>query len=141
LITIKSFARHIGIDLASQDLTGLVFVNLVETDMIYGHRNNPVGYAEAVNRIDEQLGQLLPLLGEGDLLFVTADHGCDPGFLESTDHTREYVPLLATGPRVEPGVNLGTRETFADLAATVCDYLGCEPVAEGSSFLAEILRT
>ncbi|MBQ9964009.1 MAG: phosphopentomutase [Clostridia bacterium] len=110
---------------------GLCFVNLVDFDMIYGHRNNAVGYAEALNAFDMWLGSFLPMLTKEDLLIITADHGCDPGD-ESTDHTREYVPLLVYGPKAR---DLGTRTTFADVAATVAAYLNVPYPAEGVNML------
>ena len=93
---------------------GLIFVNLVDFDMLYGHRNDAAGYARALESFDAWLPELLSAMRQGDLLCVTADHGNDPT-MPGTDHTREYVPLLAYGPRLARGVNLGTRRTFADL--------------------------
>ncbi len=115
--------------IAQRDFDGLCFTNLVDFDMLYGHRNNARGYTEALNAFDCWLGDFLPQLREDDLLIITADHGCDPGDI-STDHTREYVPLLVYGipPRA-----LGTRHTFADVAATVCDYLGVSYATVGVS--------
>ncbi len=127
------------LEYAGKDFAGLCFVNLVDFDMVYGHRNNVPGYTEALNQFDRRLGELMPLLGEGDLLIITADHGCDPS-TPSTDHSREHVPMVAWGPGVKPGVNLGTRDTYAHIAATVADYLGVEPPAAGKTFLAEILK-
>lgn len=106
---------------AREDFHGICFVNLVDFDMIYGHRNNAKGYAEALHSFDVWLGDFLKVLKEDDVLMITADHGCDPGDI-STDHTREYVPILVTGSRIIKK-DLGTRETFADVAATVCDML------------------
>lgn len=106
---------------AREDFHGICFVNLVDFDMIYGHRNNAKGYAEALHAFDVWLGNFLKVLKEDDVLMITADHGCDPGDI-STDHTREYVPILVTGSRIIKK-DLGTRETFADVAATVCDML------------------
>ena len=127
------------LEYAGKDFAGLCFVNLVDFDMVYGHRNNVPGYTEALNQFDRRLGELMPLLGEGDLLIITADHGCDPS-TPSTDHSREHVPMVAWSPGVKPGVNLGTRDTYAHIAATVADYLGVEPPAAGKTFLAEILK-
>ena len=127
------------LEYAGKDFAGLCFVNLVDFDMVYGHRNNVPGYTEALNQFDRRLGELMPLLGEGDLLIITADHGCDPS-TPSTDHSREHVPMVAWGSGVKPGVNLGTRDTYAHIAATVADYLGVEPPAAGKTFLAEILK-
>jgi phosphopentomutase len=113
---------------------GLIFANLVDFDMLYGHRNDALGYARALEAFDERLGALLKGLRPGDLLLLTADHGNDPT-TPGTDHTREYVPLLAWGPRLTRGVNLGTRPTFADLGRTVSDALGGGRLAWGESFL------
>ncbi len=118
---------------ARQSFEGLCFTNLVDFDMIYGHRNNAVGYAEALNAFDRWLGEFLMQLQKEDLLIITADHGCDPGDV-STDHTREYVPLLLFGNGVAP-CDLGTRTTFADVAATVCDYLNVKYETKGESLL------
>jgi len=114
---------------------GLLFANLVDFDMLYGHRNDARGYARALEEMDRGLPPLLAGLREGDVLVVTADHGCDPT-TPSTDHSREYVPLLATSPGA-PGVALGTRESFADLGATVAEYFGVEAGA-GRSFLDRV---
>lgn len=115
---------------------GLLFVNLVDFDMLYGHRNNPEGYARALEYFDAHLPTLLRLLKDDDILLITADHGCDPT-TPGTDHTREHTPLLVSGPKLKHGVNLGTRSTFADIAATVADYFQIDfPV--GTSFLGEI---
>lgn len=140
---IKTTGNHHGMEvtigLAKQDFCGLAFVNLVDFDMLYGHRNNVDAYAAAATDFDSQLKELIPYLGKDDLLIITADHGCDPGYLASTDHSREYVPMIAFGEMIKQGVNLGTRNTFADIAATVCEYLGVEaPDIDGQSFLKEI---
>ncbi|MEE8467772.1 MAG: phosphopentomutase [Planctomycetota bacterium] len=119
--------------------TGLVFVNLVDFDMLYGHRRDALGYRRALERFDPALGELLTKLREDDLLLLTADHGNDPTCQRGTDHTREYVPLMALGPAVRGGVELGTRDTFADLGATVEEALGLEPQRPGRSFLGEVL--
>jgi len=116
---------------------GLVFGNLVDFDAMYGHRNDTAGYAANLERFDERLGQLLPMLREADLLILTADHGNDPT-TPSTDHSREYVPVLAYGARVKAGVDLGERATFADLGQTVAEVFGVGPLAFGRSFLAEL---
>ncbi|WP_088226425.1 phosphopentomutase [Desulfosporosinus sp. FKB] len=116
---------------------GLIMTNLVDFDMVYGHRNNVEGYAQALKDFDQRLPELMALLRPEDLLVITADHGCDPTF-PGTDHTREYVPLLLYGQSVKHGVNLGVRSTFADLGATVAAYLGLDPLPVGKSFLAEI---
>ena len=123
---------------AKQDFTGLCFVNLVDFDMVFGHRRNPEGYAQALSEFDAWLGDFLPTLGEDDLVMITADHGCDPSYLATTDHTREYVPLLVLGKGVKP-VDLGTRTCFADIAATVTELLGVDYTTPGQSFAKEIL--
>ena len=117
-------------------LGGLIFVNLVDCDTLYGHRNDVAGYAANLERVDERLGRLLPTLRDTDLLVVTADHGNDPS-TPSTDHSREYVPVLMTGSRVRKGTDLGTRTTFADLGQTIADNFGVGPLAHGTSFLRE----
>lgn len=117
---------------------GLIFANLVDFDMVYGHRRNPVGYAEALEAFDRRLPAIMDALGDGDLLMITADHGCDPTFAAHTDHTREYVPLLAFGPALRRNVDLGTRTTFADCGQTIADLLGVPPLAHGTSFKREI---
>lgn len=117
---------------------GFVFVNLVDFDSRYGHRNDVPGYALNLERFDQRLGQLLPRFGEHDLLIITADHGNDPT-TPSTDHSREYVPLLAAGRRVRAGVALGTRATFADLGQTVAEVFGLSRLRHGTSFLSELL--
>ena len=108
----------------TRDFDGLCFVNLVDTDMIYGHRRDIPGYARAVSEYDASLAYFLPHMRDDDILVVTADHGCDPSYTKTTDHTREYTPMLVYGKHVRPGVNLGTRDGFGTVAATVCDYLG-----------------
>ena len=123
---------------AKQDFSGLCFVNLVDFDMQFGHRRDIDGYAKALTEFDAWLGDFLPTLGEEDLVMITADHGCDPGYTATTDHTREYVPLLILGKGVKP-VNLGTREGFCDIAATVAQLLDVELDTPGKSFAEEIL--
>ena len=122
---------------AAQDFHGLCFVNLVDFDMTYGHRRDIDGYAAALTEFDGWLGSFLPKLAEDDLVMITADHGCDPGYTATTDHTREYVPLLVLGKKVKP-VNLGTRKSFADIAATVTELLGVPYETSGESFASEI---
>ena len=117
---------------------GLIVMNLVDCDAVYGHRNDIAGYAANLERIDTHLGRLLPALREADLLVATADHGNDPS-TPSTDHSREYVPVLLTGPRVRKGTDLGTRATFADLGQTIADNFGVGPLAHGTSFLEDIV--
>ena len=123
---------------AEQDFEGLCFVNLVDFDMVFGHRRNIDGYANALSEFDAWLGNFLPKLGEDDILMITADHGCDPAYTATTDHTREYVPLIVAGPKVKP-VNLGTRIGFCDIAATVAELLDVELDTAGKSFASEIL--
>ena len=123
---------------AQQDFEGLCFVNLVDFDMVYGHRRDIDGYARALTEFDTWLGTFLPKLGQDDILMITADHGCDPAYTATTDHTREYVPLVIAGPKVKP-VNLGTRTSFADIAATVAELLNVDYQTEGVSFAAEIV--
>lgn len=125
-------------DYAKKDFTGLCFVNLVDFDMLFGHRRDVDGYANALTEFDTWLGGFLQELGEEDLVMITADHGCDPAYTATTDHTREYVPLVMLGKKVKP-VNLGTRKTFADIAATVTDLLGVPYETPGTSFAKEIL--
>ena len=116
---------------------GLIFTNLVDFDTQYGHRNDIEGYAKNLERFDARLSAILPRLREDDLLIVTADHGNDPT-TPSTDHAREYVPLIVAGRHVRAGVDLGTRRTFADLGQTLADVLGVGRLAHGTSFLAEL---
>lgn len=114
-----------------KDFDGLCFVNLVDYDMLYGHRNDIDGYAKALTYFDERLPEILALLGDEDLLMITADHGCDPGYTESTDHSREHTPFLIYGKNVVPG-NGGTRETFADIGATILKYFGISQKISGT---------
>jgi phosphopentomutase len=116
---------------------GLIFANLVDFDTVYGHRNNVEGYAMNLERFDARLSELLPQLRPDDLLILTADHGNDPT-TPSTDHAREYVPVLAYGQRVRAGADIGTRTTFADLGQTLADIFGVGPTSHGTSFLGEI---
>lgn len=124
-------------ELQKEDFTGLCFVNLVDFDMIYGHRNNIGGYTAALNAFDVQLGRFLEQMHQEDLLLITADHGCDPGY-PGTDHTREYTPCLCYGKALKKGVDLHTRESFADIAATVAEALGISHTGAGKSFYQEI---
>ena len=125
-------------DYAARNFHGLCFVNLVDFDMQYGHRRDVDGYANALTEFDTWLGQFLPKLGDEDLVMITADHGCDPAYTATTDHTREYVPLVVLGKQVKP-VNLGTRKSFADIAATVTELLNVPFETPGKSFAREIL--
>jgi phosphopentomutase len=119
---------------------GLIFTNLVDFDTQYGHRNDIDGYARNLERFDVRLGQLLPTLRKTDLLLVTADHGNDPA-TPSTDHSREYVPLLVAGAAVRAGIELATRSTFADIGQTLADLFGVGSLAHGTSFLGEVLAS
>ena len=123
---------------AQQDFEGLCFVNLVDFDMVYGHRRDIDGYAKALAEFDAWLPKLLEQLGDEDIVMITADHGCDPGYAATTDHTREHVPLLVLGKQVKP-VNLGTRRSFADIAATVAELLNVTLDTPGKSIAHEIL--
>lgn len=116
--------------------SGLVFVNLVDFDMLFGHRNDPEGYSKALEAVDAWLPQLEAALGPEDLVVLTADHGCDPT-TPSTDHSREYVPLIAFGPQAQSGVNLGTRGSLADIGQTVAENFGTS-IKTGTSFLSSI---
>ena len=120
-----------------QDFEGILFTNLVDYDMLYGHRNDVVGYAKALEAFDKRLPEILSALGGEDILFITADHGCDPT-TPSTDHSREYVPILAYGKPIQSGVNLGIRKTFADLGKTVAQYLNLDTAFHGTSFYDNI---
>jgi phosphopentomutase len=120
-----------------EDYRGLVFTNLVDFDMLYGHRLDVEGYGRALEEADAFLPRILAALGPDDLLILTADHGCDPKG-PSTDHSREYVPVLVTGPKTRRGVNLGTRATLADIGATIAENFGLN-LPKGSSFLKSLL--
>ena len=126
------------IKVMKKDFTGLCFTNLVDTDSVYGHRNDPVGFAGALEAFDARLEEMKSLMRPEDLMIITADHGCDPCDI-STDHTREYVPILAWTPRMTKAVDLGTRSTFADMAATCAEWLGLSERFEAVSF-ADALR-
>ena len=129
-----------SIAIMDRDFNGLCFINLVDFDMVYGHRNNLEGYAKAMTDFDKRLGEMLPKLGDEDILIITADHGCDPA-TPSTDHSREYTPMVITGKSVKGGVNLGTRDSFADIGATVLEYFGLDAgKIYGKSFLKEVTK-
>ena len=117
-----------------KDFEGLCFINLVDYDMLYGHRRDVDGYAKALAYFDEKLPEIQAHMKPDDILMITADHGCDPAYTATTDHTREYTPFLMYGAPVTPG-NRGTRPTFSDIGATVLDYFGIQPEFEGSSVL------
>ena len=122
-----------------QDFTGLCFTNLVDTDSKYGHRNDPEGFAGALEEFDRRLPEMMELMNPGDLMIITADHGCDPCFLQTTDHSREYIPIMAWTPGMTKAVDLGTRNTFADIGATCADWLGLTERFGAESF-ADALR-
>lgn len=121
------------LDYMKDDFQGLIMANLVDFDMLYGHRNNIQGYADALAEFDRRIPEILAELKEEDILLITADHGCDPT-TSSTDHSREYVPLLVFGKRIKNGVNLGVRTTFADIGATISEYLRITQPQTGKSF-------
>lgn len=127
------------IKLTQRDFDGLCFINLVDFDMLYGHRNDVDGYAKALTQFDEKLPEILSGLNQDDLVMITADHGCDPA-TPSTDHSRECTPWVIAGPNVKPGINLGTLPTFGDIAATILDYFGITPHGCGTSRLQKLLR-
>ena len=129
-----------SIQIMKRDFNGLCFINLVDFDMVYGHRNNIEGYAKAMSDFDVRLGEMLKLLRDEDILIITADHGCDPS-TPSTDHSREYTPMVIYGNGIKGGVNLGTRESFADIGASVLEYFG-EDAGRiyGKSFLSEVAK-
>jgi phosphopentomutase len=129
---------YIKITIIKEDFEGIIFTNLVDFDMFYGHRNDAEGYAKALREFDERIPEIEGSLKKDDILIITADHGCDPT-TESTDHSREYVPLLVYGKNIKAGVNLGTRNTFADIAATISEYLGIGFTGNGESFISSII--
>lgn len=125
------------LDLMREDFAGLVFTNLVDFDQQYGHRNNPRGYAKALEEFDRRVPEIINALKAEDVLIITADHGCDPT-TTSTDHSREYVPLLVMGPRLNKGIDLGIRSSFSDIAATVAQLFGLT-FNTGTSFVQDIV--
>ena len=127
------------IALQDKDFTGIAFINLVDFDMMYGHRNDIEGYAKAATTFDKQLATFMDNMQDDDVLIITADHGCDPGF-KGTDHSRENVPLLVYGKNIKENVNLGTRHTFSDIAKTILDIFEIEGNIDGTSFLNDILK-
>lgn len=120
-----------------RDFSGLLFVNLVDFDMLYGHRRDIAGYAQALEDFDKVLPQIKAALGPEDLLFITADHGCDPGY-SGTDHTREYVPILAWSPKMTRNILMRDRESFADLAASISEFFGLPDRFQAESFLSKV---
>ena len=126
-------------ELQKKHFDGLCYINLVDFDMIYGHRRNIPGYTEALNKFDTDLEKFIEGMSEEDVLFITADHGCDPGY-KGTDHTRESVPLLCYGASLKEGVNIGTRDSYADIAATIADLFRISYEGDGVSFADEILK-
>ena len=138
--TSNHHGMEVTLDIQKRDFEGLCFVNLVDFDMKYGHRNDVAGYALAMTDFDKQLGEFIENIGEDDMLIITADHGCDPS-TPSTDHSREYVPMLVYGKGVKGGVDLGTRDSFADISATVLDFFGVDKKdTKGKSFLKEVTK-
>ena len=136
--TSNANGMEVTLDIQKRDFEGLCFVNLVDFDMKYGHRNDIVGYASAMTEFDRYLGEFLKNMRADDVLIITADHGCDPS-TPSTDHSREYVPMIVCGDGIKAGVDLGTRSTFADISATVLDYLGVDKEdTAGESFLSKV---
>lgn len=131
---------EVTLDLQKRDFNGLCFVNLVDFDMKYGHRNDVEGYAKAMTEFDRYLGKFLENMRDEDVLIITADHGCDPS-TPSTDHSREYVPMVMCGKNVKSGVNLGTRFGFCDISATVLEYFNVDKEnTSGKSFLNEVIK-
>jgi len=127
---IEATVKYLG-----EDFNGLLFVNLVDFDMLYGHRNDALGYGKALEYFDSQLPRIIEKLKDDDILLITADHGCDPT-VPGNDHTREYTPLLVYGPKLKQGVNLGTRTSFTDIAATIAEYFGLK-TENGHPFLKQ----
>jgi phosphopentomutase len=126
-----------ALELAERDFCGLCFINLVDFDMVYGHRNDVDGYAKAISRFDSMLSEITAKLKDDDVLIITADHGCDPSF-PGTDHTRECIPLFVYGNGIKP-INLGTLKSFSDIAASICDMLGVSYECQGESFADNIM--
>ena len=130
----------VTLEIQKQDFTGLCFVNLVDFDAKYGHRNNIDGYASAVTEFDKKLGLFMENMRDDDVLIVTADHGCDPS-TESTDHSREYVPMLAYGKKIKENNNLGIKQCFGSIGKTILDmFLVKSENLEGTSFYNEIIK-
>ncbi len=130
---------EVTIQRTKEDFNGLCFTNLVDTDMLYGHRNDIDGYGKALTYFDQKLPEIMAGLRENDILMITADHGCDPG-TPSTDHSREYIPLLIYGKHIKQNNNLGTRKCFGNIGATILEYFNCPGEIDGESFLSEIIE-
>lgn len=126
------------IEAIKEDFKGLIFTNLVDFDMVYGHRNNVQGYADALKYFDDKLPEIISNLKEDDILIITADHGCDPT-TESTDHSREYIPLLFYGKNIKSNNNLGILDTYASIGKTILNMLNIENSIAGNSVLGNIL--
>lgn len=132
----ESIEAHL--EYQNEKFEGLIFTNLVDFDMTYGHRRDPKGYGKALEYFDKRLPEIIAKMGDEDILLITADHGCDPTY-KGTDHTREYIPLLLYGKNIKAGASVGTRETFADIAATIGEFFEVQSPA-GTSFLGEIIK-
>lgn len=126
-------------EVMDRDFEGLCFLNLVDFDMLYGHRNDIKGYVSALSYFDEKVTDIIKKMKKDDVLIITADHGCDPS-TSSTDHSREYTPMIIYGENINPDINLGTKEGFGNTGATVLDYLGVDAKIKGTSFLKEIIK-
>ena len=141
---IHTSGNHDGVDRTLEAMKtyrkqkGLIFVNLVDFDMLYGHRRDALGYAGALEVFDRRIPEILSVMATDDLLILTADHGCDPSYQAHTDHTREYVPLLVYGTEIKKGINLGTRSSFADCGQTIADIFGAGRLAFGKSFKMDL---
>lgn len=139
--TSNNNGMDVTLEIEKEDFEGLCFVNLVDFDMKYGHRRDIEGYANALTEFDVYLGEFLKNMRKDDILIITADHGCDPSYTKTTDHTREYVPMIITGENIKNGVDLKTRKGFCDISATVLEYLGLDQgETKGNSFLKEVLK-
>lgn len=140
---VKTKSNEDGVDKTIEalkmDFEGFIFTNLVEFDSEYGHRRDPVGYGKAIEAFDKRLPEIIDAMGDDDILILCADHGNDPTY-KGSDHTREYIPIVVYGKNVKPGTDLGIRESFADLGATVAQFLGAKPTKIGQGFLDEIMK-
>lgn len=130
---------EISMEMVKKDFNGLCFINLVDFDMKYGHRNDVDGYAKALTAFDKQIAEFEKELQPNDIVIITADHGCDPS-TPSTDHSREYIPMIIFGNNIKNGINLGTKDTYAHIGATVLDYLNIKGNIDGKSFLSQIIK-